>query len=112
MPSRPPVHRPHGMRSEAERKQAYETRRLSASERGYGTRWQKARASYLAKHPLCVACKKEHHVEPATEVDHIIPHRGNQQLFWDQSNWQGLCKPHHSRKTATEDSGFARPGGG
>jgi 5-methylcytosine-specific restriction enzyme A len=69
------------------------------------------RASYLAKNPLCVCCAKEKRVEPATELDHITPHRGDQQLFWDKSNWQGLCKTHHSRKTATEDSRFAPRGG-
>jgi 5-methylcytosine-specific restriction protein A len=32
-------------------------------------------------------------------VDHIIPHRGDQYLFWDQENWQALCKDCHDRKT-------------
>lgn len=28
-------------------------------------------------------------------------------LFWDKvNNWMGLCKPCHSKKTATEDGGF------
>lgn len=44
----------------------------------------------------------------ATVVDHIVPHCGNQQLFWDTDNWQPLCKKHHDRKTATEDGGFGR----
>lgn len=35
-------------------------------------------------------------------VDHIIPHRGDKKLFWDERNWQGLCKKHHDRKTAKE----------
>lgn len=65
-------------------------------------------------------------------VDHIKPHRlsealkdgaldairAAQSLFWDQDNWQALCKPHHDAKTAREDGGFgnrrrptrARPG--
>ena len=36
-------------------------------------------------------------------VDHIIPHRGDPHLMWDESNWQALCKPcptaRHGRKT-------------
>ena len=32
---------------------------------------------------------------PATVVDHVIPHRNDQKLFWDSGNWQGLCKLHH-----------------
>ena len=36
-------------------------------------------------------------------LDHIIPHRGNPVLMWDESNWQALCKPCHDKKTWTED---------
>lgn len=32
--------------------------------------------------------------------------RAAQSLFWDQNNWQALCKPHHDAKTAREDGGF------
>ena len=28
-------------------------------------------------------------------VDHIKPHKGDETLFWDETNWQALCKPHH-----------------
>ena len=36
-------------------------------------------------------------------LDHIIPHRGDQKLFWDRSNLQPLCEHHHNVKTMTED---------
>lgn len=75
----------------------------SASGRGYGRAWQKARKKYLAAHPLCVVCQREGRYVKATVVDHIIPHRGDEKLFWDRSNWQALCKPCHDRKTLTED---------
>jgi predicted kinase len=39
-------------------------------------------------------------------VDHIIPHKGDYELFWDEGNWQTLCKRCHDVKTATEDGGF------
>ena len=39
----------------------------------------------------------------ATVVDHIIPHRGDAKLFWDEGNWQSLCKNCHDHKTMTED---------
>lgn len=42
----------------------------------------------------------------AKVVDHIKPHRGDKELFWDSTNWQSLCKRHHDIKTATEDGGF------
>jgi 5-methylcytosine-specific restriction protein A len=57
---------------------------------------------YLYRHPLCVNCHDQGYLEPATVVDHIQPHRGDQALFWDPSNWQALCKTCHDRKTAQE----------
>ena len=74
-----------------------------SAERGYGSKWQKARRQFLEAHPLCVECQKNGRYMKATVVDHIIPHRGDQKLFWDQSNWQPLCKPCHDHKTMTED---------
>lgn len=47
-------------------------------------------------------------VEAASVVDHIVPHKGDQKLFWRRSNWQSLCKRCHDVKTATEDGGFGR----
>ncbi len=78
--------------------------RDSASRRGYNSRWQKARVRYLHSHPLCVECKKAGKLTQATVVDHIVPHRGDQKLFWDESNWQPLCKPCHDKKTWNEDN--------
>ena len=75
----------------------------SAVGRGYGSRWRKARQQFLHSHPLCVECQKEGRYVKATDVDHIIPHRGDQKLFWDMSNWQALCHRHHSMKTRRED---------
>lgn len=80
--------------------------RSSACERGYNYRWRKAREAYLRKHPLCVECASAGRTEQATRVDHIIPHKDNQELFWDITNWQGLCERHHNIKTAKEDGGF------
>ena len=112
MPVRPPSHRPPGWRSEAQRKAEFDARRGNASARGYGSLWRRAREAFLSTHPLCATCESAGYVMPATEVDHIIPHRGDWKLFWNASNWQPLCKSCHSRKTAREDSAFSRPGGG
>jgi 5-methylcytosine-specific restriction protein A len=32
----------------------------------------------------------------ATVVDHVVPHRGSQRLFWDPRNWQPSCDWHHN----------------
>lgn len=75
-------------------------KRESATKRGYNYRWQKESRRWLAVNPLCVECKSEGRLTPATCVDHIKPHRGNMQLFWESSNWQGLCDQCHTAKTA------------
>lgn len=69
----------------------------------YNYRWQKAREGYLRSHPLCAECSRRGYVVQATIVDHKIPHRGNQKLFWDKANWQSLCENcHNSWKQALE----------
>lgn len=80
--------------------------RESSTVRGYGYKWQQARAGFLVKHPLCVKCQLNGLVVVATDVDHIEPHKGDMTVFWDRSNWQSLCAPCHSAKTAAEDGGF------
>ncbi|MWP40349.1 HNH endonuclease [Rhodobacter sphaeroides] len=72
-------------------------------------RWRRARARFLAAHPLCADCAGLGLVVAAAEVDHIRPHRGDPGLMWDRANWQPLCRPCHSRKTAREV--FHPPGG-
>lgn len=91
------------------RRPAYDRERGSSSARGYGSRWQKARAGFLRSHPLCALCAAVGRAELATVVDHITPHRGDQALFWDRANWQPLCAPcHNAVKQAEEKSGFLR----
>ncbi len=77
--------------------------RPSAARRGYNYRWRVESKRYLQEHPLCVRCYAEGRIVEATMVDHIIPHRGDQALFWDKSNWQSLCKHYHDLKTKKED---------
>ena len=76
-----------------------DAQRGGATARGYDSRWREARKLYLQRHPLCVECMKQGRYIKATDVDHIKPHRGDSVLFWDQSNWQALCKAHHDAKT-------------
>ncbi len=80
--------------------------RQSPSARGYNYKWQKASKAYLAKHPFCAECERQGLHVLATEVDHIIPHKGDKVLFWNKDNWQGLCHSCHSRKTVRENGGF------
>lgn len=81
-------------------------RRGSARERGYDARWERARAVFLRAHPLCRLCEQVGRTTVATVVDHIIPHRGDRDLFWDRKNWAPLCATcHNSAKQRQEKSG-------
>ena len=102
MPSRAPIHRPAFYKSRPQQKKEAEKKRPSSHKRGYTRKWAEAREHYLIENPLCAECTKHDIVEAASEVDHIIPHKGDMELFWDRKNWQGLCKPCHSKKTMKE----------
>ncbi len=103
MPEKPKPFKPMPQRRPRER-------RASASARGYGRSWQKASKAYLMAHPLCECqeCQDEQRILSAEVVDHIIPHKGNMVLFWDESNWCAMNGRCHNRKTAKEDGGFGR----
>ena len=97
----------HGCNAERDKHRRFDKTRGSAASRGYGPRWKKYRAAYVKRHPLCVDPFKRHQKspQPAMEVDHIIPHKGDQVLFWDHENHQSLCTSCHSHKTALERRG-------
>jgi 5-methylcytosine-specific restriction protein A len=88
--------------------QQEDSRRGSARERGYTSRWERARAHFLFDHPFC-ECELHNGMATAplaTVVDHVQPHRGDMDLFWNTDNWQALSKHCHSVKTAREDGGY------
>jgi len=73
----------------------------------YNFLWDKARRAFLARNPLCAMCQANNFINPATVVDHIVPHRlrfaktteevtAAQKRFWDEYNWQPLCVQHHN----------------
>lgn len=79
--------------------------RGTTAQRGYGGRWQRERKRFLRSHPLCAMCERDGRVELATVVDHIIPHKGNDTLMWDEGNWQALCTTHHNGEKQRIDKG-------
>jgi len=76
-------------------------RRENANTRGYTWKWRQVSKAWLAlpENMFCIDCKADGRDEFATVVDHEVPHRGDQNLFWDQANWRPRCKRHHDRKT-------------
>ncbi len=77
--------------------------RPTAAARGYGAKWRRESAAWLAVHPVCAYCGR-----PAEMVDHRVPHKGDMRLFWDRANWVASCRSCNSRKCATSEGGFGR----
>ncbi len=67
-------------------------------------RYKRLRLNFRRAHPLCAECKRRGIIKAADEIDHIIPVEKAPELFWDQTNWQALCRrPCHEAKTANEN---------
>lgn len=75
----------------------------TASQRGYGYRWQKIRAAMLSQEPRCIICLTVGRVTLAKEIDHIVPRARGGSDKWD--NLQPLCKECHKAKTLRERTG-------
>lgn len=71
--------------------------------------WKKLRLQFLAENPLCVYCDAKGVVKGAEVVDHIKPHKGDQRLFWAESNWQALCFKCHDNDKRREELAARRP---
>lgn len=102
----------HGGEDSRRIRQAASNRRHgSASSQGYGAEWRRQSKQFLLEHPLC-ECEEHKGKEDAPAanmVEHVIPHRGDPVLFWDQGNWQARTRSCGSRKTASRDGGFGNP---
>ncbi|MDQ1077995.1 HNH endonuclease [Pseudoroseomonas cervicalis] len=112
MPVKPPVHRPpHHNPTETRREQlsALDRRRGSSASRGYDGAWQRLRLQVLSDEPLCRFCHQAGRIVAATEVDHIQPIALRPDLRLARANLRSLCKPCHSRLTASgvQTQGFS-----
>lgn len=96
MARRPKSYRPPHQPSRSEQNRAYETRRGSAVERGYGHRWAVSSATHRRHHPLCAYCALEGRVTACQLTDHLYPHKGDTVLFWMTEYWVSSCTPCHS----------------
>ncbi|MDS9467940.1 HNH endonuclease signature motif containing protein [Paracoccus sp. MBLB3053] len=90
---------------DAARKAKFDKARPSSSQRGYTREWERASKAFLERCPYCSRCGKYLDLSKprAAVVDHKIPHRGDQKLFWDKTNWSRLCTPCHSGAKQREE---------
>lgn len=105
MPWKPKTFKPAG---HAEAIKRYERQRGTATQRGYGAAWKKAREWFL-RQPECIVCACG--CDRLAEcVDHIIEVTGpNDPRFMDFENWQAMTSQCHRSKTARYNGGIGRP---
>ena len=60
--------------------------------------YRRKRARFLRDNPLCAECDQEGHTEVAEELHHKVSVEQRPDLFWEESNWEGLCAPCHWQK--------------
>ena len=85
------------------RKDKYYGRKIRDHHKLYNTaQWQALRKNILYKYPTCQRCQTYGYLTAGVDVDHVQPHRGNSDLFYNLSNLQTLCRSCHSWKSQRE----------
>ena len=93
-----PVHQYLQRRDDERRNQFFNGRTKSEFTEMYAMpEWRKIQTAQLRNNPQCAMCGAK-----ATEVHHIIPHRGDMELFLNQDNLVSLCHDCHLKETKKE----------
>lgn len=66
--------------------------------------WKKKRAIQLSKQPLCASCLLQGKIVQAEAIDHVFPHRRDNDKFRNNL-FQSLCVECHTNKTLEENKG-------
>jgi 5-methylcytosine-specific restriction protein A len=77
----------------------------------HSARWQALRLEVLARD--LYTCQQTgvllvgKHPEPNSPVvDHVVPHRGDERLFWDTGNLQAVSKKYHDGEKRSQEHGW------
>jgi len=76
----------------------------------YNKSWSRRSKRLRREFPSCALCFEKGKIVTATVVDHWLPHRGDRDLFWMESNHIPLCKPCHDGPKRRMEVGFKRTG--
>jgi hypothetical protein len=111
MPTLPKPFRAGGRPTGRAAERTHDQYRGSARERGYSAAWDRASASYRAKHPLCEYCAAGAFAEArdslTTRTDHLYPQRRFPGVFWLTLYWVASCDECDAAKQALEHQGRA-----
>ena len=68
--------------------------------------WDTRRRRQLVAEPWCRECAAKGLRVPATDVDHVVPHRGNVEAFL-HGELHSLCHACHAAKTLAENGYYS-----
>jgi 5-methylcytosine-specific restriction protein A len=104
-----------------EKVRTYDRWRGTATARGYGSRWSRFRAHFLAEYCFCgdrapgapqtgdSVCARDGLLVAATVADHIVPVLGpNDPSFFELTALQALCSRCHDGKRGRESAAARR----
>ena len=84
------------MSGHSRREESAAIRKLRSS-----SRYQRLRAEFLFRNPLCQICVKKGVTAAATEIDHIAEaHLIGASRFFETANWRSVCSPCHRERHA------------
>ena len=87
---------PGEVKKEKARTRQYDKQRGTTAQRGYDSRWNRVRALYIKRNPICENCINEGRTNKAEEVHHIIPiKQGGAKYSFD--NLMSLCRTCHNK---------------
>lgn len=75
-------------------------------------RWQALREQVLVRD--LYTCRQtgvlligKHPAPNSPVVDHVVPHKGDERLFWDINNLQAVSKEYHDGEKRSQEQGWA-----
>lgn len=71
--------------------------RIRSADEYHTARWTRYSKAYRSANPLCELCGKKGVVAASEVVDHVVPFPVCLD-FWDEGNWQALCKKCNAEK--------------
>ncbi len=91
-----------------EKHQVIETKyqRDPERQRLYDRKWQAVRKRQLAAQPWCEDCLEQGIYTAATDVHHVIPHRGDKEIFLSSPK-RSLCGTCHKKRKEDKAQGGA-----
>jgi len=106
MPNAAPTHKRHQIQGHSVHrpKRHRPKREKTAAQSLYTYAWQQFSKAWMRSNPLCLYCETQGRIKLAQMVDHIEPHRGDVEVFWQDDNFASCCRACHNGPKARAEN--------